>query len=288
MEIRHLQTFITIVEMGSFTKAAERLGYAQPTITAHIQILENEMDTILFDRLGKKIILTSVGKKLVPYAKQMLGIYKEIQSLHTKENEISGDLTIGVSESLTIYRLDHILKEYKRHFPKVNLILKTAKCSELRNKLHTGEVELTLSIEPEILDLDLVVEKLKDERMMMVGAPDSNLEFLAKENLILSESGCLARDAFEDYLKQKKISYINPIELSSIEAIKKCVLNGLGISVMPYYTVSKEINEGKLKMIEMHHPFPQFSTQMAYHRHKNISQAMKQFMEMTLKDASRW
>jgi len=76
MEIRHLQTFITIVELDGFTKAAEHLGYAQSTITAHIQILESEMGEVLFDRLGKKIVLTSVGKKLLPYAKQMLNIHE--------------------------------------------------------------------------------------------------------------------------------------------------------------------------------------------------------------------
>ena len=73
MEIRHLQTFITIVELQGFTKAAEHLGYAQSTITSHIRILEDELGEVLFDRLGKKVILTHVGKKLVPYAKQMLG-----------------------------------------------------------------------------------------------------------------------------------------------------------------------------------------------------------------------
>lgn len=95
MEIRHLQTFMTIVELEGFTKAAEHLGYAQSTITSHIQILESELGEVLFDRLGKKIVLTNVGKDLVPYAKQMLQVYKDIKNITSDKNSVSGDLTIG-------------------------------------------------------------------------------------------------------------------------------------------------------------------------------------------------
>ncbi len=249
MEIRHLQTFITIVELEGFTKAADYLGYAQSTITAHIQILENELGEVLFDRLGKKIVLTNVGKELVPYAKQMLQVYKEIKNITSEEREICGDLIIGAGESLSIYRLGKILKEYKKKFPKVNIILKNSICSDLRNKLHSGELDIIFTIEPEIMDRYLIVKNLKDENMVIVGAPDADLEFLstnyegelAKESIIFSERGCSFRIAFEKYLKQKKIKYVNPLEFSSIEATKKCVMNGLGISLLPFYAVKNEI-----------------------------------------------
>ncbi|MFT8314283.1 MAG: LysR family transcriptional regulator [Clostridium sp.] len=296
MEIRHLQTFITIVELDGFTKAAEHLGYAQSTITSHIQILENELGEALFDRLGKKIILTNVGKELVPYAKQMLYVYKEIKNMTSEQNGVSGDLIIGAGESLTIYRLGKILKEYKKNFPKVNIILKDSICSDLRSKLHSGELDIILTIEPEIMDTDLVVKNLKDECMVIIGAPDADLEFLstnfegeaARESIIFSEKGCSARIAFENYLKQKKIRYVNPLEFSSIEVIKKCVMNGLGISLLPYYTVRNEIKEGRLKMIEVTEPFNKFKTQLAYHKNKSISLPMSKLIEITLKNSSNW
>ena len=296
MEIRHLQTFITIVEFDGFTKAAEHLGYAQSTITSHIQILENELGQALFDRLGKKIILTNVGKELVPYAKQMLYLYKEIKNITSEQNGVSGDLIIGAGESLTIYRLGKILKEYKKSFPNVNIILKDSFCSDLRSRLHSGELDIILTIEPEIMDTDLVVKNLKDECMVIIGAPDADLEFLstnfegevARESIIFTEKGCSARIAFENYLKQKKIRYVNPLEFSSIEAIKKCVMNGLGISFLPYYTVRSEIKEGKLKMIEVTEPFDKFRTQLAYHKNKSISLPMSKLIEITLKNSSDW
>ncbi|MFZ5969923.1 MAG: LysR family transcriptional regulator [Bacillota bacterium] len=296
MEIRHLQTFITIVELEGFTKAAEHLGYAQSTMTAHIQILENELGEVLFDRLGKKIVLTNVGKALVPYAKQMLYVYKEIKNITSEQNSVSGDLVIGAGESLSIYRLGEILKEYKKSYPKVNIILKNSICSDLRSKLYSGELDIIFTIEPQIMDTDLVVKNLKDECMAIIGAPDADLEFLstnfedkaARESIILSENGCSFRIAFENYLKQKKIKYINPLEFSSIEAAKKCVMNGLGISFLPFYTVSNEIEEGSLKMIEVKEPFHKFSTQLAYHKNKSISRPMSKLIEIALNNAANW
>jgi len=292
MEIRHLQTFITIVELDGFTKAAEHLGYAQSTITAHIQILESEMGEVLFDRLGKKVVLTSVGKKLLPYAKQMLNVYREIRNITSDENDVSGDLIIGAGESLSIYRLGKILKEYKKSFPKVNIILKGAICSDLRSKLHRGELDVIFTIEPKIIDKDLVVKNLKDECMVIIGAPDADLEFLsnnlegetARENIIFSEKGCSFKIAFENYLIQKKIKYSNSLEFSSIEVIKKCVMNGLGISFLPFYAVSNEVEEGSIKIIEVNESLANFKTQLVYHKNKSISKPMSKLIEMALKE----
>lgn len=296
MEIRHLQTFIAIVKLGGFTKAAEYLGYAQSTITSHIKILENDLGEALFDRLGKKIVLTNVGKDLVPYAKQMLHIYKEIKNITSKEKGVSGDLIIGAGESLSIYRLGKILKEYKKSFPKVNIILKNSICSDLRSKLHSGELDIVFTIEPKIIDKDLIVTNLKNESMVIIGAPDVNLEFLlsdfqceaVSESIILSEKGCSFRMSFEDYLKRKEIKYVNPLELSSIEAIKKCVMNGLGISFLPFYAVRNEVKRGSLKMIEVKEPFDKFSSQLVYHKNRSISLPMRKLIEITLKDTANW
>jgi len=296
MEIRHLQTFIAIVELDGFTKAAEHLGYAQSTITSHIQILENELGEALFDRLGKKIILTNVGKELVPYAKQMLYVYKEIMNLKSEGKGVTGDLNIGAGESLTIYRLGQILKEYKKSFPNVNIILKDSICSDLRNKLYNGELDMIITIEPRIADPNLVVENLKDESMVIIGAPDADLEFLsawsesqeAKESIIFSEKGCSFRIAFENYLKERKTKYVNPLEFSSIEAIKKCVMNGLGISLLPFYAVRNEVTEGSLKVMEVPESLEKFRTQLAYHKNKSISLPMRKFMEIVLKNSGTW
>ncbi|WML32833.1 LysR family transcriptional regulator [Clostridium sp. OS1-26] len=296
MEIRHLKTFITIVELGGFTKAAEHLVYAQSTITSHIQILENELGEALFDRLGKKVVLTNVGKSLTPYARQMLEIYREIKNITSEQNEVSGDLIIGAGESLSIYRLGKILKEYKKSFSNVNIILKNSICSDLRSKLHNGELDIIFTIEPEITDTDLIVKNLKNESMVIIAEKEEDLRFLTtdiesktiKESIIFSEKGCSFRIAFENYLKQKKVRYSNPLEFSSIEAIKKCVINGLGISLLPLYAVRNELSEGSLKIVEVSASMNKFKTQLVYHKNKRLSLAMIKLIEVALKDSQVW
>ncbi|WPC44414.1 LysR family transcriptional regulator [Clostridium sp. JS66] len=296
MEIRQLQTFITIAELGGFTKAAEHLGYAQSTITSHIQILESELGIVLFDRLGKKIVLTDVGRRLVPKVREMLEFYKEIKNITESSNCISGNLVIGAGESLSIYRLGEILKEYRRTFPKVNIILKNSICSDLRKRLHNGELDVIFTIEQQIKDEDLVIRNLKDEKMMFISAPEVDLNFLypnaknnrSKEPIIFSEKGCSFRIFFENYLKQKKIKYANPLEFSSIEATKKCVMNGLGISFLPFYTVESEIEQGNLKGVELSKSSNDFHTQLIYHKDKKISQPMSKLIEITLNHCCNW
>ncbi|MBP3888623.1 MAG: LysR family transcriptional regulator [Cellulosilyticum sp.] len=301
MEIRQLQTFIAIVELGGFTKAAEQLGYAQSTITSHIQMLEDELGDSLFDRLGKKVVLTNKGEMLVTYARKILALKEEIEQMASDENEITGNLRIGVSESLTIYRLGKILTTYKTDYPKVNLILESAKCSELRSRLCAGRLDMVLTVEPEIKSTELSVKKLRDEQMVMIMAPeisfieDNNtiLEDSIKrmnevQSIILSEEGCMARVAFENYLKKKGIKYSNQLEVASVEAIKSCAVNGLGIAVLPYYVVEKEIRDEKLKMVELDDSFPTFKTQLMYHKNKSISLAMEKLMEIIQEQISDW
>ncbi|MGE5628936.1 MAG: LysR family transcriptional regulator [Solirubrobacterales bacterium] len=286
MEIRHFQTFIEIIDSGGFTKAAEKLGYAQSTITSHVQILESEIGEPLFNRLGKNIVLTDMGKELAQSARKLLSIYNDITNIANNKNSVSGNLNIGAGESLSIYRLGPILKEYKKNYPNVNIVLKNFICSDLRKKLKTGELDIVLTIEPEVKDSDLITTKIKDEKMMIITPIGQNE--LNYQNIIFSEKGCSFRISFENYLKNKNISYLNPLEFSSIETIKKCVINGLGVSFLPLYTVNEEVLNKSLYSIDISHECQNFSTQMVYHKDINRTAAMEAFIETVLNNCKDW
>ncbi len=280
MEIRHFQTFIAIVDAGGYTKAAEQLGYAQSTITAHIQILESELGKPLFSRLGKKVVVTDTGRELVPYARKMIALYKDIKSL-AMADEVSGELNIGAGESLSIYRLGPILKEYKKNYPNVNIILKNSICSDLKKRLRNGELDIIFTIEPEVKEDDLVLAASKAERMLLITGGGCKME-LSSSNMIFTEKGCRFRMVFENYLSEKKIKYSNPLELTSIEAIKKCVACGLGISFLPLYTVENELKDESIVGVEIEEEYQNFKTQMIFHRAANRSKALEAFMEIAI------
>ncbi|URZ14511.1 LysR family transcriptional regulator [Clostridium felsineum] len=284
MEIRHLQTFVSVVENNGFTRAAEDLGYAQSTITAHIKMLEEELGQSLFDRLGKKIVITSFGRELLPYAREMLKIYREINNISKNAEEVKGELVIGAGESLSIYRLDKILRKYKEKYPKVSIVLKNSTCSDLRKRLYSGEFDVIFTIEPNIQDDNLVIKKLKEEKMVMIYSTKP----LNSENIILSEKGCSLRNSFEHYLELNKVKYKNPLEMSSIEAIKRCVINGLGVSVLPLYSIRQELKNNSIKAKDMDEAFDKYCSKIIYHKNKKVFPAMEKFIEIVLEEAKNW
>lgn len=95
MELRHLKTFRTVAEKGGFSRAGEELGYAQSTVTAHIHKLEEELGSPLFDRLGKRTVLTDAGKHLLPYAKEMVRLSREAAEIIGHSEAPAGPLRIG-------------------------------------------------------------------------------------------------------------------------------------------------------------------------------------------------
>ena len=112
MESRHLFTFLVVVEMGSFTRAAQKLDYAQSSITAQIQALEADWAP-LFDRISKKITLTDAGRRLLPYAQEIAKMFSLAEDALRTDNEISGTLRMGAPESLAAFRLPGIIKQFR-------------------------------------------------------------------------------------------------------------------------------------------------------------------------------
>lgn len=296
MEIRHFVTFKKVIETGSFTQAAEHLGYTQSTVTTHIQALEEHLGGPLFDRMGRKIKLTDIGSKLLPYVKEVLDTYEKIESITTDGEDIRGDLKIAAPESLTVYRLEPILKEFRKNFPHVNISLSNATCGDNKRSILNGSADVAFVMMPEFQDSDLIVHSLLDEPIVLVGSPDCSLNILdnsyknqkISECFLANEKECSYRVMFEEYLGVRGIIPSQTMELWSIEAIKRCVRSGLGIACLPLMTVNDEIKEGKLKIIPCVGGFKQIFSQVAYRKNKWISPALSMFIEITLKHARGW
>jgi DNA-binding transcriptional LysR family regulator len=296
MEIRHFVTFNKVIEMGSFTLAAEHLGYTQSTVTSHIQALEEHLGVPLFDRLGRKVRLTEIGKKLIPYTQEILDTYGKIESITSEEKDIRGTLKIAAPESLTVYRLEPILREYRKEFPHVSIRLSNASCGDNKKAIVDGSADVAFVMLPQFEDSDLVIHPLMNEPIVLVGSPDCSLNRLpdSHENQKLSE--CLItnekegsyRKIFEEFLRDKGIVPSNIMELWSIEAIKRSVMSGLGIAYLPLMTVQDEIKEGKLKIISCDADLKQICSQVVYHKNKWIFPALSSFIEITLKHAKNW
>ncbi|MEI3607292.1 LysR family transcriptional regulator [Pseudogracilibacillus sp. SE30717A] len=297
MEIRHFITFNKIIEVGSFTQAAEHLGYTQSTVTSHIQMLEEQLGAPLFDRMGRKIKLTDIGKKLLPYTKEILATYNKIENITNHDGDgMRGELKVAAPESLTIYRLEPILREYRKKYPYVRIRLTNATCRDNKKAILEGNADIAFVMLPQFKDSDLVVHQLMNEPIVLVGNPDCSLNKLDKnygdnqlnECFITNEKEGSYWRLLEKSLRDKDIVPSNVMELWSIEAIKRSVMSGLGIAYLPLMTVQDEIMEGKFKIIPYEADLKPIYSQVVYHKNKWISPALSSFIEIIVKHAKDW
>jgi len=150
MDIRQLVTFTTIARLNSFTQTASELGYAQSSITAQIQLLEKELGIRLFERIGKKVFLTSEGSEFLAYAKQMLNLWENAKGVASVADTITGPLSIGVVESVCTFRLPYLLKKYNECCPEVGIVLKTGNSKVLQSMLRENQIDVAVLLESEI------------------------------------------------------------------------------------------------------------------------------------------
>ncbi|MGE7877725.1 LysR family transcriptional regulator [Peribacillus muralis] len=282
MELRHLVTLKTIVEKSGFNKAAEYLGYSQSSITTHIKELEKELGSPLFDRLGKKVILTQFGEQYLPYANQIIDLYK--QSL-TIDKEPQGDLTIGISESLTICRIPLILLEFKRKHPKVSLHVKSLENYDVTKSLQNGDIDLALILEKENwVQEDLKINELVREKMVFISPNEVN----ASDTALYSDLRCSYKSVFDKYITLNRLDIKERLEFQSIEAIKHCVKHGLGVSLVPFFSVKEELSNGIFKGDFVTKEHPSISTYLAYHKDKWLSPSINAMYDVIQKHAKNW
>lgn len=285
MEIRYLKTFKTIVDLGGFTKAADYLGYAQSTVTFHIKSIEEEVGSPVFDRIGKKVFLTETGRLLLPHVQKMLAVYKDIREVASCGEEARGELVISAPEALLIYRLPPVIKKFKDHYPLVDLKLKHLNPPALKSELTQGAVDLAFIIDEEREEEGIYFEKLVKEPMVLISHDPISLHekgSLENQVFLFTEKGCSYRALFEKVISHnlscEKPEDCKGMEFWSIDALKECVLYGLGIGVLPYITVKREVDQSNL----LAHPIKGSAlfTQLAYHEDKWISPALRGFLDV--------
>ncbi|MGE7690225.1 LysR family transcriptional regulator [Lysinibacillus sp. NPDC097214] len=291
MDIKQLQTFLTASETLSFTQTAQLLDYAQSSITAQIKSLEEELGVVLFERLGKRISLTEGGQQLQQYAQKMLDLNVEMKKAVLNE-QTQAVLKIGAQESQCVYRLPSVLQQFQKSHPQVKIIFKPVHTTEIaKDLLQSGNLDIAFITDAYKETPMLHRERLIQEQLVFVSAPtDSNeeravfsLQQLSNETMLLTESGCSYRNQLEVQLQQEGALPIQMIEFASIEAIKQCVMAGLGITFLPKMVVEKELKNQSLQELTTSTNLADIFTDIAWHKDKHISPYLADFIEIAMK-----
>jgi len=294
MEIRHLRTFLTVGKLLSFNKAAESLNYAQSSISAQIQALEEELGVKLFDRLGRRILLTEAGERLVPYAEKIIDLADETRTEIGGSAEPEGSLTIRIPESLGIHRLPSVIYEFSARFPGIRLKLVNCAHETLQKELRNGAIDLAFLLTESFQAADVEVEALGSESLALVGNPSNRLarkrlvrtRDLAGETLFLSKVDCSYRRLFEKILSDEGMSLEATRIFHSVGFLKRCVIAGAGITILPQVAISEEIESRKLVRLRWEEDDLEVSILMIWLKGRWVSPTLTAFMA-TVREAAR-
>ncbi|MFI6210269.1 LysR family transcriptional regulator [Streptomyces sp. NPDC051041] len=288
MEIRHLVTFQKVATLLSFTRAAEELSYAQSSVTTQIRALEASLGVELFDRLGGRIRLTSAGEKLLEYAEQILALTEAARADVVGGDGPSGTLVIGTMESITSYRMPPLLEFFHHRYPKLQLSLRPSLCAETCHALRQGSFDIGFLMEQRTVQQGLETVVLAEEPLVLVAAPDHplarqeelSLDDLRSASILATESGCAYRDLFEEELRGAETMPF--LEFGTIEAIKRGVISGLGIALLPAVTVTRELEAGEMTALPWKAPFSVY-TQLAWRSSRRLSRELKLFIDQAVR-----
>jgi DNA-binding transcriptional LysR family regulator len=288
MTLTQLETFMRIAERKNFTSAANELGYAQSTVTMQIKQLEDELGSLLFDRLGKTIVLTSSGERLMLYADRLLQIEREIHLEVPESGEPSGVLKLGVSESLCYNRLPDILMKYKERFPKVEMRLQFITHDIFPDLLKKGELDLVYTLNPLMEDENLNLLYTNPETLGFYASSEHplakkkavNEEDLKDIPLLLTSHNCSFRHMLLNSMEQAGVYPNIVLETTAKEILKQFAANNLGIAFMPDMVAEDEVKRKVLKRLKWTGAdFPIFS-QIFIHKDKHGNKMIREFVDM--------
>lgn len=289
MDLKYLYTFRTIVDEGGFNKAAKKLNYTQSTITFQMNQLEQELSTCLFEKIGRKMVLTKAGESLIPYVDEILQSIDKLHSFESDLSEYQGDLRVGVAETQLCYRFPAILKEFHLKAPKARLFLRSMNCYDIRDELLNGTLDIGVFYEDVGgFGSSLVTYEIGTFPTILLASPETQRQFpdfikpdqVLSLPLVINEPNCIFRQMFEEYLREKSIRLGHTIELWSIPTIKNLVASGVGITYLPLFTVQEELKTEVLKEIGTDMEEPAITAVCGHHKNKWISPLMQLFIDL--------
>lgn len=289
MEFRNLYSFLRIAELGSFTKAAAELGYAQSTITTQIQQLEMELGFPLFDRLGKQNLLTHWGRQLLPYANQILQIQTQIKNLgETDASKLHGTIRIGIVESIMSSLLLSTIKQYRQRYPNIDIQIRLAVTAPLFEMLRHNEVDIIFTM-GEIMEFqDCVRACSHPENAVFVAAPEHVLsqqrsippETILNYPIILTGHNTYLQRELNKLAFRCHKEIISDIQTESSKIIVDLVRQNLGISFLPEYLIRSAYMKNKLQILPVEGFSLQFYTHIFYHKNKWVTPQMAGLIQL--------
>ena len=280
MDIKNLNTFINVAELGSFSKAGERLGYSQPTVSVQIRQLEEELGAQLFDRVGHVVRLTEKGREVLKSAQQILRISQEMAQ---DGPEQMTTIRLATADSLCTPLLHREFSTLHQQHPNIRLKLTAAGTGDLFRLLDHNEVDLVCTLDSHIYNTNYVIaaeERVGVHFVVSAMHPLAAKERLTKEDLLhqdflLTEHGMSYRRLLDEWMAKDSLQIQPVLEAGSADLLCLLVEQGAGMSFLPDYVTEPAVRRGTIVRLEAEDFVPELWVQLLYHRNKWISRSMQ-------------
>jgi DNA-binding transcriptional LysR family regulator len=289
MDFDQLHTFLEIVRLKSFSKAAQTCYRTQPAISAQVRQLEQELNTALFERFGSRISLTTAGKIFADYAAQMLDQRRQAQdAINELERNPRGELVIAANEATCIYVLPQVFSEFQNLFPAVQLQVNRSYGGRVVDAVMENIADFGLTQLPVEERRLQVADIYKDEIRLIVPARHPladrktvQASDLPPHQLLLPKSGT-TRARLNVWFELVEEALHVSMELDSTEMMKRFVMAGLGASFLAVSNCREEVAAGKLRAISLA-PEPMMRRLgLIYRKDKALSKAALGFIQVVL------
>ena len=289
MDLHYLRLFNTVASLGSMTKASEQMHISQPALSIQIKKLEDGLGLKLFNKIGTRLILNENGEILFNYTKQIFQLVQEASNqLTDRKLTISGQITIGGSNTAGSYLLPRIIGSFKQLYPQVNIELHIGNTYEIANLIYNDVLDFAINGGDVAYTTQTQVIPLKEDPLVLVASPISAYvrphellpEDLEAITFIVHHNNSQLYLAYKKAITQLQLEENIAMTLGSIDAIKQAVAADLGLAFIPYSAVAMELERGlltQLKVKDMQWVYPY---NLIYNKSKFISPATLKLMEM--------
>ncbi|TAN52467.1 MAG: LysR family transcriptional regulator [Methylococcaceae bacterium] len=288
LTIRQIRVFERVARRLSFTRAAEELFLSQPAVSMQIKQFEDTVGLPLFERLGKKIYLTTAGEEMYRVCRTVIEHLDEAQQLieELKGTE-GGMLKVSVASTVHYFAI-RLLAEFRRRYPKVHINLQVTNRMSLLHQLDHNDADIVLMGQPPE-NHDLESEAFMENPLVVIAPPQHPLQDkpsvkladLKNEVFLMREAGSGTRISVERFFLDKDVLINSSMEMNTNEAIKQGVEVGLGLGIVSLHTVEQELESGRLIMLNVE-SFPLMRQWYMVHRSGKrlsvVGQAFKEFI----------
>ena len=286
MELRNLITFIHVAELGSFTKAAEQLGYSQSTVSFQIKQLEEELGCLLFERINHTITLTERGHELVSYAHGIRALMDEFKESLTKE-ELSGSIHIVTPDSICDDMINSHYIDFHEKYPSISIRFTTGDSALMLEMLEHNEADFIITLDSRLHNKDYVIAKEQPLSMHFVSSTNSkfagkkklSVKDIINEPFILTEHGQGYRRVLDRELAKMSLEITPVLEIGRTDIITTMIAQNNMVSFLPDFVTKDLVDSGVLCYLDVCDIHVDIWKQLIYHKNKWISKSMKTFID---------